>query len=306
MEMSEQKKSAWATVFNVVHGSFVDGWGVRTTVFLKGCPLRCRWCCNPESQRREPELRLIADHCSGCGKCLSVCPQGALSLEGGLVQVDRSRCNGCGKCVPVCWPGALEIWGKRRTAEDVFAECLRDEAFYRESGGGVTLSGGEATLWPEFCLEMIQRCHSHQIPVAIDTCGQVTTPERVEVLQQADLILFDVKGLDPERHRQNTGVPNEVILQNLALLEEAEKPVIIRYPVIPNHNRQEAAAIADFLAGLKCVKRVDLIPYHQYGTGKYEELGRQYALSEESIPQPEQQQLLELFQQRGLHVQLGG
>lgn len=306
MEMSEQKKSAWATVFNVVHGSFVDGWGVRTTVFLKGCPLRCQWCCNPESQRREPELRLIADHCSGCGKCLSACPQGALSLAGALVQVDRSRCDGCGKCVPVCWPGALEIWGKRRTAEDVFNECLRDVSFYRESGGGVTLSGGEATLWPGFCLEMIQRCHSYQIPVAIDTCGLVTTPEGVEVLRQADLVLFDVKGLDPERHRQNTGVANEVILQNLALLEEAEKPVIIRYPVIPNHNRQEAAAIADFLAGLKCVKRVDLIPYHQYGTGKYEELGRQYALSEESIPQPEQQQLLELFQQRGLHVQLGG
>lgn len=306
MEVSEQKKSPWATVFNVVHGSFVDGWGVRTTVFLKGCPLRCQWCCNPESQRRAPELRLIVDHCSGCGKCLSVCPQGALSMEGGLARVDRSKCDGCGKCVPVCWPGALEIWGKRRTAEDVFAECLRDEAFYRESGGGVTLSGGEATQWPEFCLEMIRLCHSRDIPVAIDTCGHVTTPEGVEVLRRANLILFDVKGLDPERHRQNTGVSNEVIAQNLALLEEMQKPVIIRYPVIPNHNRQEAQAIADYLAKLNCVKRVDLIPYHQYGTGKYEELGRQYALSEESIPQPEQQQLLELFQQRGLPVQLGG
>lgn len=306
MERQEKQTSAVATVFNLVHGSFVDGWGVRTTVFLKGCPLRCRWCCNPESQRREPELRRIADHCSGCGKCLGACPQGALSLEEGLVQVDRSKCDGCGKCVPVCWPGALELWGKPRTAEEVFAECLRDASFYRESGGGVTLSGGEATLWPQFCLEMIQRCHDHDISVAIDTCGHVTTPEGVEVLRRADLILFDVKGLDPERHRQNTGVTNEVILQNLALLERAEKPVIIRYPVIPHHNRQEAEAIADFLAGLRCVKRVDLIPYHQYGTGKYEELGRQYTLSEESIPQPEQQQLLELFRQRGLNVQLGG
>lgn len=142
MEAAEQKKSAWATVFNVVHGSFVDGWGVRTTVFLKGCPLRCKWCCNPESQHQAPELRRIADHCSGCGKCLEACPQGALSLEQGLVQVDRSKCDGCGKCVGVCWPGALEIWGKRRTAEDVFDECLRDVSFYRESGGGVTLSGG--------------------------------------------------------------------------------------------------------------------------------------------------------------------
>lgn len=302
----ETEKSAAALVFNVVHGSFVDGWGVRTTVFLKGCPLRCLWCCNPESQHRRPELRRIAEHCSGCGKCVPACPAGALSLAEGLVQVDRARCDGCGRCVEVCWPGALEIWGKERTARDVFAECLRDEAFYRQSGGGVTLSGGEPTLWPAFCLEMIGLCHSHDIPVAIDTCGQVTTPEGLEVLRQADLILFDVKGLDPERHRQNTGVDNGIIAQNLDWLEQLQKPVIIRYPVIPHHNRQEAQAIARRLAGLTCVRRVDLIPYHQYGTGKYEELGRTYALEEESIPPEEQQALLELFQGQGLEAQLGG
>ncbi len=299
-------KSPSATVFNVVHGSFVDGWGIRTTVFLKGCPLRCLWCCNPESQRRVPELRLISEHCSGCGKCLSVCPRSALSLAEDRVQVDRIKCDGCGKCTEVCWPGALELWGKERTAEDVFAECVRDAEFYRQSGGGVTLSGGEPTQWPEFCLEMLRLCHEAGIPVAIDCCGQVTAPEGLEVLRQADLILFDVKGLDPEQHRRNTGVDNSVIQDNLNLLEAWGKDVIVRYPVIPNHNWQEAKAIADRLAALKCVKRVDLIPYHQFGSGKYEQLGRSYLLEEQPIPEEEQQNLLQLFQERGLNAQLGG
>lgn len=295
-----------ATVFNIVHGSFVDGWGIRTTVFLKGCPLRCKWCCNPESQRRAPELRLIAEHCSGCGKCMSACPRGALTLKKGVAAVDRAKCDGCGRCVAPCWPGALELWGQDRTAEDVFGECLRDEAFYRRSGGGVTLSGGEATLWPEFCLEMIGRCHARDIPVAIDTCGHVTTEEGLEVLRQADLILFDVKGLDPRRHLENTGVDNTLILRTLALLEQWQKPVIIRYPIIPRHNLQEAEQIARHLAELKCVRRVDLIPYHQYGTGKYDQLGRQYALKEDAIPPEQQDALLALFRASGLETQLGG
>ena len=298
--------SSTATVFNVVHGSFVDGWGIRTTVFLKGCPLRCQWCCNPESQRREPELQVIAEHCDGCGRCLNACPQNALSLAESCIRVDRSRCDGCGKCVGPCWPGALELWGKERSARDVFEECLRDEAFYRQSGGGVTLSGGEATLWPDFCLEVIRLCHEREIPVAIDTCGHVTSPEGLEVLRQADLILFDVKGLNPARHRENTGVDNGVIQQNLHLMNELQKPVIIRYPVIPGYNFGEAEDIANLLAGLDCIKRVDLIPYHPYGIGKYAQLGREYPLRAEPIPPEEQQALKALFEAKGLPVQLGG
>ena len=298
--------SQTAMVFNIVHGSFVDGWGIRTTVFLKGCPLRCVWCCNPESQHIQPELQVIQDHCSGCGRCLSQCSSKALNLKDGLIQVDRDRCSGCGACVKSCWPGALALWGQERSAADVFAECLRDRAFYTQSGGGVTLSGGEATLWPGFCLEMIRLCHDDQIPVAIDTCGQVETEAGVEVLHRADLILFDIKGLDPVAHRRNTGVSNELILGNLDRLEAWEKEVIIRYPVIPHHNHQEAEAIARFLAGRSCVRRVDLIPYHQYGTGKYEQLGRRYPLAEPALPEEERYRLLALFQSVGLHAQLGG
>jgi pyruvate formate lyase activating enzyme len=300
-------ESARALVFNVVHGSFVDGWGIRTTVFLKGCPLRCRWCCNPESQRPQPELQVIAEHCSGCGRCVDACPKGCLSLAAGQVQVERARCDGCGACQRACWPGALSVWGNWKTAEEVFADCLRDEAFYRQSGGGVTLSGGEATLWPDFCMEMLGLCHGHGIPVAIDTCGQVTTPEGLEVLHQADLILFDVKGLDPARHQANTGVGNGIIQENLSRLEQWGKDTIIRYPIIPNHNQGEAEAIATFLAGFTCVRRVDLIPYHPYGSGKYTQLGRDYPLEGlPTIPEPEQQSLLALFCGKGLNAQLGG
>ncbi len=304
--LNAKEGGAAATVFNVVHGSFVDGWGIRTTVFLKGCPLRCLWCCNPESQRREPELRLQQEHCSGCGRCLERCPQNALSLEENLIQVDRTKCNGCGVCSDFCWPGALEIWGKQRTAENVFAECSQDAEFYRQSGGGVTLSGGEPTQWPEFCLEMLRLCHADGIPVAIDTCGQITTSEGLEVLKQADLILFDVKGLRSEQHRLNTGIDNAIIQRNLDRIEEWEKDVIIRYPVIPRHNQQEAEAIAERLSMLTCVKRVDLIPYHQFGTSKYSQLGRNYSLSESPIADQEQQRLLHMFQVHGLNAQLGG
>ena len=305
--LREQKDDVFATVFNVVHGSFVDGWGIRTTVFLKGCPLRCLWCCNPESQRREPELQIISEHCSGCGRCLKRCEKGALSLgDDSLIRVDRNLCDGCGDCVRHCWPGALSIWGTRRSAQEIFEECSRDAGFYRESGGGVTLSGGEPTLQPEFCLEMERLCHAAGISVAIDTCGQVLTEAGLEVLRQADLVLFDIKGLDAGLHQRNTGVNNRVIQRNLQLLEEWGKPVIVRYPVIPHHNQQEAEGIADLIAALTCVKRVDLIPYHSYGTGKYPQLGRTYPLEEEAIPEEAQQHLLRRFQARGLQAQLGG
>lgn len=295
-----------AIVFDVVHGSFVDGWGIRTTIFLKGCPLRCKWCCNPESQRMEPQLQVIEEHCTSCGRCLSRCPKQALILEDGMIRVDQDLCDGCGKCIKSCWAGALHIWGQKRSVQDLFEECLRDKAFYEQSGGGVTLSGGEATMQPAFCLELMELCHKEDISVAVDTCGQVVTTEGIEVLRQADLILFDVKGLDPVRHKDHTGVSNDIILQNLEMLEEMEKDVIIRYPVIPNHNEQEAELIAGFLSGLRCVKRVDLIPYHEFGTGKYDQLGRTYPLQEETMSPEAQQALLQCFKDHGLNARLGG
>lgn len=293
-------------IFNVVHGSFVDGWGIRTTVFLKGCPLRCRWCCNPESQSPLPELRFVREHCSLCGRCVPACPRSALTLETSMLKIDRARCDGCGKCLSACWPGALELWGKERTAEDVFAECRRDAEFYRQSGGGVTLSGGEPTLQPEFCLELMDLCADERIPVAVDTCGQITTERGLEVLRRAGLILFDVKGVSPLRHRENTGAVNDVILRNLQNAEEWGKEVIVRYPAVPGCNLDEARDIAELLRPLHCVRRVDIIPYHVFGTGKYAELGRAYPLPEEPLSQAEAERTLALFQSIGLPTQLGG
>lgn len=294
-------------IFNIVHGSFVDGWGIRTTVLLKGCPLRCRWCCNPESQSIEPEPQVISEHCTSCGKCVPVCPAGALALRGGKPEIDRKRCTACGVCTDVCWPGALNIWGAERTAEDVFAECLRDRSFYERSGGGVTLSGGEPTMQPDFCLEILERCHNASISVAVDTCGYVTTKKGREVLQRADLLLFDVKGLDPHRHKTNTGRSNDIILDNLLHMNALGKSIIVRCPVIPGCNDMESKAIAEFLSTLTCVRRVDLIGYHNYGSGKYAELGRVYPM-EGTPPMDEsaKQALLNIFLSYGLNAQLGG
>ncbi len=295
-----------ATIFDVVHGSFVDGWGIRTTVFFKGCPLRCKWCCNPESQETMPQLQVVKEHCSRCGACLSVCPKQALTLVGNSISVNRSLCDNCGKCVPVCWPEALAMWGKTRTVESVFQECVQDKAFYEQSGGGVTLSGGEPTLQAEFCLELVEKCHHAGISVAVDTCGQVSSPAGLELLRKADLILFDVKGIDGQRHQANTGVDNHIIQHNLKLLDEWNKDVIIRYPVIPHHNQNEAEEIASLLSTLSCVRRVDLIAYHPYGVTKYEQLGRKYSLEEDAIPSETQQKLVEMFRSYGLKTQLGG
>ncbi len=300
-------ESAKGRIFNIVHGSFVDGWGIRTTVFLKGCPLRCRWCCNPESQSSEFELKLESEYCTACGQCVPMCPQNALSIDGTMISVNRSKCTACGACKDICWPGALDIWGSERTAKDVYEECLRDQAFYRRSGGGITLSGGEPTLQPEFCREMIERSHMNDIPVAVDTCGYVTTDSGRSVLQQADLLLFDIKGLDSSRHKSNTGLSNEVILSNLLHANAERKPVIIRYPIIPSYNDMEAKDIARFLASLACVKRVDLIGYHNYGSKKYGTLNRTYSLSDlPPLSEEKKQEFLSLFRSYGLNAQLGG
>lgn len=295
-------------VFHIIHGSFVDGYGIRTTVFLKGCPLRCIWCCNPEGQSTRPEVDYRREKCTGCGNCLSVCPQQALSLSEGRVQIDRKLCNGCGICTEHCYKDALGLFGRWYTPQELLEIVKRDVSFYQSSGGGVTIGGGEATMQGEFLLEFLRLCHREHIHTAVDTCGQVADPIGLECLREADLLLFDVKGLDARRHRSYTGCDNTQILKNLRMLSQMHKPMIVRLPVIPGYTDDDdlLEREAALLASLNSVERVDILPVHEYGRVKYERLDMPYRLEAEPISAARQEWIRELFASHGLKAQIGG
>ncbi len=300
-------------VFHIIHGSFVDGYGTRTTVFLKGCPLQCIWCCNPEGQKMHPELKVTASQCNGCEKCLAVCPKGAISLDeadiGFRLRVDRTRCDNCLKCIDVCFTEALDKFGTWYTVDELFNELKKDEPFYRASGGGVTIGGGEATCQPSFILKLIRKCRENYLHTAIDTCGFITTEDGLAAFMEADLVLYDLKVMDPQEHLRCTGVSNEVILANLKKRDAAKKPAIIRVPLIPGYTDGDTnlRAIAEFLSGLNCVDRVDLLAVHEYGKVKYEQMGMEYKLlgvrplSEDSLAT-----IKAFFESYGLRTQIGG
>ena len=280
-------ETARGLIFNKVQGSFVDGWGIRTTIFLKGCPLTCKWCCNPEGQSFAPVLKVTCDKCDGCGRCESLCPQKALTVRDGIVVVDRRACDVCGQCADFCWTGALEPFGRYYTVDEMFQFLQRDAAFYTSSGGGVTIGGGEATWHPGFVLPLMEKLHAAGIHVAIDTCGYVDTPEGLQVLKNADLLLFDIKGMDPARHLENTGVSNELIWRNLRMLGDMGKDIIIRMPIIPGVNDTpfHFETAAELVKTSKSLVRVDVLPYQRAAGAKYEMVGREYAPDfDESVP----------------------
>jgi len=299
-------------ISHIIHGSFVDGHGIRTTVFLKGCPLRCLWCCNPEGQQAFREIKLTVASCNRCGKCVEVCPRRAIRLPGEAggdkVLLDRKLCDNCGKCLDVCFTGALSFFGKYSTVDELFAIVEKDKAYYRSSGGGVTLGGGEPTFQPRFTRAFLKKCRENYLHAALDTCGYTVNSEGVKALEEADLLLFDLKGLAPEVHLRNTGASNERIISNLRHLNEMGKDIIIRLPIIPGHtdSAENLKATAGFLSRLKSVERVDLLAYHEYGTIKYRELGREYALHLTTPGAERMDEIKTIFERQGLKVQLGG
>lgn len=266
-----------AMVFDIQKFSIHDGPGIRTTVFLKGCPLRCMWCHNPESQSARPELFFNPEKCCACGACVGVCPQKAHDIApDGTHALDRSRCTACGKCAEVCPASALELCGKMMTVSDVLAEVCKDRAFYENSGGGLTLSGGEPMMSFAFSLALCEKAKQLHLHNAMETCGCAPTEHYGEMLSRVDLFLFDVKSLDAEKHLRFTGAPLAPILKNLRFLDDSGAAISLRCPLIPgvNDSPEELAEIAALANTLHHVRSIDLEPYHPLGEAKTVRLGR--------------------------------
>jgi pyruvate formate lyase activating enzyme len=281
-----------ALVLNIMRFAVRDGPGIRTTVFLKGCPLRCEWCHNPESQSSTPELIYFPERCVRCGDCVRACSNGALQLDE-RVSRDPNLCQRSGKCVDACSAGAQELAGRRMTVSEVMTAILKDEVFFDESGGGVTISGGEPLMQAAFVERLLEVCRDRRIRTVVDTCGSANSSVIRRVSQKADLFLYDVKLMDSERHRRYTGAGNELILQNLEILAETGSVVIVRVPIIPEVNDDwgNIDALGDFLSRLG-LKRIDLLPYHRIGSDKYRRLGRSYEREKVKPPTAEHMQAI--------------
>ena len=261
-------------IFDIQRYAIHDGPGIRTTVFLKGCPLNCTWCHNPEGKAGEQEFMWWKERCMGCRDCQNACPQGAISFSDALLHVDRRKCTLCGACEDVCHAHALELVGREMTVAHVMKEIVKDTIFYDESGGGVTLSGGEPLMQPDFTRSLLETCKELRIHTALDTCGYGDTDTLLGFCEQADLFLYDVKAINDEKHVASTGVSNKLILQNLRELSQNERDVIVRYPLIPslNDDEKDIQELGAFVASLRSVKELHVLPYHRAGVEKSQRL----------------------------------
>jgi pyruvate formate lyase activating enzyme len=274
-------------IFDVQRFSIHDGPGIRTTVFLKGCPLRCLWCGNPESISTEPILSYLPDKCIACGECLKVCPQGALEADAsGKAVLDRRRCTGCGECASACDAAALEIVGRDATVEEVLEVVLRDWDYYEASGGGITLSGGEPLLQPAFAQALLKKAKLRGLHCAVETSGYTLWGALRGLLPLADLWLYDFKETDPRLHEEFTGKPNGPILENLNRLHQAGAKILLRCPMIPEHNarREHLDGIVALCRRLPKLQGVELLPYYDLWRAKLERFGLESTLPESVKP----------------------
>jgi pyruvate formate lyase activating enzyme len=297
------------TIFNISRYSIHDGPGIRTTVFFKGCPLDCWWCHNPEGIDRKPHLSMRAGRCIQCGTCVENCPEGAICLSDGRITTDASRCQGCFHCAEVCPAEAREVIGRSVSVDEVMAEIIKDVAFYDESGGGATFSGGEPLKQPAILIALLDECGRLDIHRTVDTCGYASRSVVRQVAERADLFLYDLKHMDSEAHRKFTGVDNRGILDNLKYLASRDAAVRVRFPVIPgvNDNVGNVEKMGTFLRSLNRAYCVDILEYHDVFASKYKRFG--YHVRLDAPPAPDSGRLQELaatLSGYGLCVTIGG
>jgi len=273
--------SSAGMIFDIKKFAVHDGPGIRTTVFFKGCPLNCIWCHNPESISPKPQLVFFQQKCIGCRKCMEVCPTGALAERDGARRYDGEKCRMCGRCVEVCYAEAWVMQGRSATVTEIIEEIEKDRPFYENSGGGATFSGGEPMMQPEFLRSLLIECKNRGLHTAVDTCGHAPWREFEGMLDLVDLFLYDIKHMDPAKHKKYTGVDNGLILDNARRIDRAGKAMWVRVPVVPgcNDDVQNMRATADFCRELVNLKRVEFLPYHRLAESKYRRLGRHYRLA---------------------------
>ena len=268
-------RSVTGNVFDIQRFSIHDGPGIRTTVFVKGCPIRCVWCHNPEGIDAEPVLSFLPNKCIGCGYCLRTCRQSVHRIVDGVHQLDRSECEACGRCTEECYAGALELVGREVTVGEALDEVLRDRPFYETSGGGMTLSGGEPTMQIEFSAELLEAAKGEGLHCCVETCGHCSYEDLDRIRPAVDLFLYDYKATNDERHRELTGVSNALVIENLRKLHDDGSAIVLRCPIIPGTNDcdEHFEGIAALAGELPHLSGVELMPYNPLGESKVDRMG---------------------------------
>ena len=296
-------------IFDIKKYAIHDGPGIRSTVFFKGCPLACRWCHNPEGITVASQRIYRQERCIGCGECIQICPQKVITQTAEGVVSDPAKCDLCQTCADHCPSEAVEFVGRKVTVTEVIREIEKDIAFYDESGGGITLSGGEPLMQPEFLLQLLDACADLDLHRTVDTTGYADTGLLLEVAQKTDLFLYDLKLMDAAKHRDFTGVSNELILNNLKLLAQNEARIQVRVPIIPgiNSDAENIDRTAAFVSALTGVEHIAILPFHNSARGKYGQLGMDCIASDIECPTDEHLKIIAgRLEKSGLQVKLGG
>ncbi len=299
-----------ALIFDIKRYAINDGPGIRITIFLKGCPLSCKWCHNPESQSPEVQKLYTASKCIGAQDCIQICPNDSLTLTPNGIVTDYEICNLCGLCADACPTKAIEMSGKMYDIDELMRIIERERVHIDQSGGGVTISGGEPLMFPDFLIQLLKACGEKNIHRTVDTCGFADTEIVLEVAQHTDLFLYDLKMMDSKKHKKWTGVGNNLILKNLKILAENKSNINIRIPLIKNVNSDkiELSEMAKFITELPLENpKVNLLPYHNFAANKYIKMGSNYdKLKLEEPSEKEQNQAINIFKQFGIEAEVGG